>query len=391
MIIVHIEEAFHPSYGYQVQNFCRHHSSVHEIHVVTGDTLRSRIVTESKTVLQSLDANFTKETNAVIHRLPVSMQFKQKTWLRGLHEKLSNINPDVIFCHGVEYLSLPRLLSKGWYEKCVVVTDSHDLPTAGYNKLLRFLYRLFVQNKCIKRINNRGITCFYTSIATLDSLAIYQIRKDLLMELPIGTCMKTFYKDTMNGISLRESIGINKDDILLLYTGKHDWDKTPHLLYEAALNLKVNPGVRLCILSVGARDDDYFTQKCSSIIQQLRSRGNIVEIRNAVPSAELKNYYSAADIGVFPCKNTLSTLDALACGLPTVMQEDVTNTDRLREGGLTFPLGDVSALTCAIQSLIDDPSLRLKKSVDGIKDMKSRFDYAVIVSKLETFLLSKMI
>jgi glycosyltransferase involved in cell wall biosynthesis len=383
MRIVHIEEAFHPSYGYQVQNFCQHHSREHSIHVLTGAVMRGGIVRADAAELARLDEEFTARTGASIHRLPVAWNWHHKTWLTGLHRKLKELRPDVIFSHGLEYLSLPRVLWRGWDRRCVVVTDSHDMPTAAFHPGLRRLYRTLVQNWCVRRINRRRIICYYTAESTREYLTLYGVAPALQKSLPIGTSVGVYQHDPVARAQMRRTWGAGERDVVLLYTGKHDADKTPHVFYEAARQLKAPSDGRLVVVSVGARDEDYFQRECAPRLEALSAAGVSVVLSPAVPAVQLRDFYSAADIAVFPCRNTLSCLDALACGLPAVMHDDVTNADRLRAGGVVYRSGDTGHLRAVLQELIDDPARRRALGEAGAADIRKRFDYAAVVNGLE--------
>ncbi len=384
MTIVHIEECFHPSYGYQVQNFCRHHSREHRIHVITGAGMRGNVVKVEPAQMARLDADFSEETGAAIHRLPISWQWHHKMWLKGLHAKLEELKPDVIYAHALEYLSLPRVLFRGWDRRCVVVTDSHDLPTASFHKYLRRAYRFVAQDWCVRQINQRRITCYYTALPVTENMSNYGIDEALQKDLPIGTTMKSFYRDLPARELLRKEWGAGPSDAVLLYTGKHDEDKSPHLFYEAVSSLGALPRGKLFVVSVGAQDSAYFEKTCQPVLLRLREQGIKILVSPAIPSTKLREYYSAADIGVFPCRNTLSCLDAMACGLPTVMQDDATNRDRLQVGGLVYEEGNLAALTGRIKELLENPPQRESLGRAGIADMRQRYDYGVIVARLES-------
>jgi glycosyltransferase involved in cell wall biosynthesis len=384
MTIVHIEEGFHPSYGYQVQNFCRHHSPEHRIHVVTGAGLRGNVVKVDPAVMARLDTEFTRETGAAIHRLPIAWQWHHKLWLKGLHSLLEALQPDVIFAHGLEYLSLPRLLFCKWDRRCVVVTDSHDLPTASFHKFLRRAYRFVIQDWCVQQINLRRITCYYTALPVRENMDDYGINPILQRDLPIGTTMQSFFHDSPAREALRREWGAGSFDRVLLYTGKHDEDKSPHFFYEAVSSLGAVSPAQLMVVSVGAQDSAYFEKTCQPVLLRLREQGIKVLISPAIPSSKLREYYSAADIGVFPCRHTLSCLDAMACGLPTVMQDDATNRDRLQVGGLVYEEGNLAALTGRIRELLENPAQRESLGRAGIADMRQRYDYGVIVARLES-------
>ncbi len=382
MTIVHIEEAFHPAYGYQVQNFCRHHSAGHSVHVVTAKGLRSRFIKESEAALEKLDREFEAETGVTIHRLPTPLAWHHKMWLKGLHRTLEEIRPDAIFAHGVEYISFARVLRKRWDERCVVVTDSHDLPSAAHHGLLRRLYSL-VQRWCVNAINRRGIRTYYTAPPTRDLLLSYGVRSEHLDYLPIGTSTDVYSRSEDERRALRAEWAVGEGDTVLLYTGKHDEDKSPHLLYEAAARVAPRPGSGLVVVSVGPREPGYFESRCRPALQKLEGLGVRSVQVDAVPAADLRGYYSAADVGVFPSRSTLSCLDAMACGLPVIMQDDTTNADRLREGGTVFPAGDLDALAAAIASYVADPDRCAAVGRAGCADVRERFDYGTIVRGLE--------
>lgn len=90
-----------------------------------------------------------------------------------------------------------------------------------------------------------------------------------------------------------------------------------------------------------------------------------------------------ADFAVFPDENTLSALDAQACALPVIMQEDMTNNERLEKGGLTFARGDLKDLSEKILWMIENPGQRKKLGLAGQEYIKAKFDYRRIVEKME--------
>jgi glycosyltransferase involved in cell wall biosynthesis len=206
----------------------------------------------------------------------------------------------------------------------------------------------------------------------------------LQRDLPIGTTMKSFFRDLPAREARRKEWGAGPVDSVLLYTGKHDEDKSPHLFYEAVSSLGAMFPGQLMVVSVGAQDSAYFEKVCQPVLRQLKERGVKVLISPAIPSPQLREYYSAADIGVFPSRNTLSCLDAMACGLPTVMQDDATNRDRLQAGGLVYEAGNLDGLTARIRELLEDPQQRLSLGRAGIADMRQRYDYGTIVARLES-------
>ena len=72
-----------------------------------------------------------------------------------------------------------------------------------------------------------------------------------------------------------------------------------------------------------------------------------------VAPAELASFYRGADIGIWPLQESTSQLDAMACGVPLVVNDTVEDPVRLGDVGLTFRKNDVEHLASRILKLED--------------------------------------
>src|SRR5205085_1871212 len=75
--------------------------------------------------------------------------------------------------------------------------------------------------------------------------------------------------------------------------------------------------------------------------------------RPFVPVHELRNYYRAADVGVWPTQESLSMQDAAACGLPIVANDTMAATERLDGNGAVYKLNDLEDLVGVLLELRD--------------------------------------
>jgi len=66
------------------------------------------------------------------------------------------------------------------------------------------------------------------------------------------------------------------------------------------------------------------------------------------------------------------------------MQEDMTNSERLAQGGITYQRGDLKDLAEKILWMIRNPDLRKEMGLEGEKFIKATFDYRKIVGKMES-------
>jgi len=72
------------------------------------------------------------------------------------------------------------------------------------------------------------------------------------------------------------------------------------------------------------------------------------------PHRELPTFYRASDIGVWPTQESMSMLDAAACGLPIIVNDTLLAHERIDGNGLVYRLNDpadlaekIGVLTCA--------------------------------------------
>jgi len=83
-----------------------------------------------------------------------------------------------------------------------------------------------------------------------------------------------------------------------------------------------------------------------------------------VPRTKMTQLYRDADIFVLPSIEEgfgMAVTEAMAAGLPVVVSDAVGAADILTsmKDGIIFPVNNVEALTDSLQSLIDQPALRL--------------------------------
>ena len=140
----------------------------------------------------------------------------------------------------------------------------------------------------------------------------------------------------------------------------------------------------LNVLIVGPENEAYTEAYYRQAFRNPRIR---LVVHPAVPNRELRKYYSLADLAVFPRQNTLSALDAQACGLPVVMEDDETNRKRLAQGGRVYPTGNLGALAAEMLHLLQEDATRLQLGAAGQAYVKAHFDYSDRLRALQAMLV----
>lgn len=139
---------------------------------------------------------------------------------------------------------------------------------------------------------------------------------------------------------LRESMGINPDDIVFLFIGKLIPTRKIGNLVQAFEHMSENKNIKLLVIGTGPERE---------LVQNVE---NVISIEQC-PLDELYQYYMCADAYVHPGNEpySLALADAAVAGLPIVATsgvgavEDVVNDGK---NGFIVPEDDISALVKAM-------------------------------------------
>ena len=128
-----------------------------------------------------------------------------------------------------------------------------------------------------------------------------------------------FFYDLDSGLSLRKEMSIDVNDYLFISVGA----LTKRKNHIAAIEFLRKSQLKFTYIIVG-RNGDYSSQVRQSVAVEPRVR--LVEYVN---NSELYRYYSAADAFILPSTKegqALVALEALACGLPVIVNQDIRDS-----------------------------------------------------------------
>lgn len=143
---------------------------------------------------------------------------------------------------------------------------------------------------------------------------------------------------------------------LIVQTGRLAWEKGAHLLIDAARELTGElPGLRVVIAGNGPYGED--------LAEQVRAKGltEIVQFAGWCAEADLAALMTAADAVVVPSYYEpfgLVAAEASALLTPVIAAQVGGLAELIRSGetGLTFPVGDYTALADRIREVAQDPA-----------------------------------
>jgi len=78
----------------------------------------------------------------------------------------------------------------------------------------------------------------------------------------------------------------------------------------------------------------------------------------------------------------MAAIEAMGCGVPTIVPADTGDAWGVGEAGITYELGDPKSLAGSIRRLCTDAALRKRLSEYGLRRAAQEFDYRILTRKL---------
>ncbi|OLR91643.1 glycosyltransferase family 4 protein [Actinokineospora bangkokensis] len=165
---------------------------------------------------------------------------------------------------------------------------------------------------------------------------------------------------------------------LLLFFGRLEWEKGVHDLVAALPRVRrSHPGTRLVVAGKGSQAGPLL-----DLARKLRVR-RAVEFAGHLDDADLVATLAAADAVVLPSRYEpfgIVALEAAAVGAPLVASTAGGLGEVVVDGrtGLSFPPGDVDALTAAVRHVLDDPAAARRRARLAKSRLPQDFDWGLI-------------
>lgn len=279
---------------------------------------------------------------------------------------------DLIHVYGFRGCSLLPTLGRGLTRCWLVdvrsgnVTSGSSLRTILMNRLSGLEALLF--DSCIaidRRVGERVLG-----------------RRRLFDIVPIGADFNKFRPGQNE--SLRKRLGIDKEEIVVVFTGVLEPERSPERVLKAfAKALERLSKLKLLIVGEGT------VRKQLEVSAKTMGIQDMVHFASYIPYAHIQEYVSAGDIGFafvpqisqYDLQPPLKTVEFLASGLPTIATKTKGNSLFIRDGenGLLID-DDIGCLAEGILALACDYKLR-QKLRDNARGSVREYDYERIVKE----------
>ena len=301
--------------------------------------------------------------------------------LLGLGRKLAELRPDIVqIMTPIGWIAIDAALHKtrlGYrlFSGCHYHASVFPLAQKQTSPLAPERLRCLVE----RGLHGRAVSWFtekyYAISADCADVAgrFFGVPRRKLEVCPLGVDTEIFHPiagadEAQARRSLRARLGFHDDEIVCVYSGRFTEDKNPLLLARAVAGLR-DAGDKFRALFVG------HGPQAEKI---LATHGSVVH--PFVPVGELSAFYRAADIAVWPAQESMSMLDAAACGLPVIANDRMGAPERLQGCGLTYRLNDAEDLGEKIRSLTP-VGAREQLGAYGASRMREQFSWSAIAAR----------
>lgn len=384
MKIIHVDETFHPAFGYQANPLAKFQQRQgNQVYIVTPTKeFLYPVYHEFGDYGEHLveqDAEYEQSTGVKIIRIPAKGYFmKRLVYGKTIFETVAQLEPDVVFVHCIETLTAIRFILKN--PKYPMMFDTHMLSMASNNKLAKFYERIFRSVITTKIIRRR-----YDVIRTQDDNYINShlgVPKEQTPFISFGTDTILFRPSSEVRERFRRENGIGQSDFVVVYTGKLTEAKGGKFLAEAFMRRFDVPVTLVC---VGMPTDDEYGQQVKKILGSSENRVIMFPTQNYL---DLAQFYQMADLSIFPKQCSMSFYDAQACGLPVLSEDNNINVDRCsHHNGANFKAGSIDDFREKVMMFVSMNSDERKTyRINSRAFIENGYDYTNIAKRYTDYL-----
>lgn len=268
----------------------------------------------------------------------------------SIKRKISEINPDIVHVHqAFNYHSIACALSKN---RPIVVTIHQGIVDEIERRLSPSIRRYF-KLKIDKYLEKWLLKTASYVIAPNPLISEYLrglIELKKICSIPNGVDL----------IRIQESKPYtNFNHPCILYVGRLETLKRVDILLEATQLIKKSiPDINIYIIGSGSQEN-----KLKNQAKQLNIEDN-TKFMGFIPQDEIYSYYKSADIFVNPSQDgifNLTTIEAMACGVPVITSNVYKNIQYIIEDGKTgllYEYGNKFDLANKLIALLQNTKLR---------------------------------
>jgi len=297
---------------------------------------------------------------------------------KGITDALNSFNPEIIFLHGCQFISIREIVS---FIKCnkdvKVFVDGHtDFVNSARNWLSKNILHGIIYKHCAKIIEPYT-TKFYGVLPTRVDFfrTMYGIPSEKLELLVMGVddSVVDFARKNQIRESVRKTLNLLDDDFVIVTGGKIDKRKNIHKLMRAVINLNLKH-IKLIVFGKPDKNMEKDILKLSDY-ESIRYVG-------WVEPEKVYDYYFASDLAFFPGTHSVLWEQAVGVGLPAVFKkwDGIQHVD-LGGNCLFIETGEIDEIEKTIINIFNDKQQFLTMKQIAIDKGIEYFSYSNIARR----------
>lgn len=253
--------------------------------------------------------------NKLAYKKPLKVGRLFRTY-KGSYKAIEDINPDIIFCHGVQFLDAKVLIKyMRKHPNVKLYVDNHsDFSNSATNWVSKNIQHKILWRHYAQKLNPYVQKFYGVLPARVDFLVdLYHLPKEKVELLVMGADdeLVDSARDSEVRKNIREQYNIAEDDFLIINGGKIDQWKKQTLLLMDAVNEISDPKVKLLVFgSITPELKDEVNKRCSEKVQYI----------GWVQSEDSYRYFAASDLAVFPGRHSVFWEQVAGQGIPMIVK-----------------------------------------------------------------------
>ena len=334
-----------------------------------------------------LTAYTTKHTLFDISKIDipiVQLPFKNQGLLmemQGLEDSLAD--KDIVFSADITYkFSAQAVNAKQQFGCKVVCLEWENIP---------YIYEEYEQVCHIKETVRNGADHFIAvTERAKEALMIEGVSEEKIDVIPMGADLNVFRPVKDNFYEEREKLGIESNDLVVLFIGRMVWEKGIYDFLHAAARvcrdeLLNRKQIKFLIIGKGPE------------LESARDRAGALGISHATifieeyPYKDMYKLHNIADLFVLPSISTrtwqeqfgMVLIESMACGTPVISTYSGSIPEVVGDGGMLVQPNDHLSLYKAMKEMISNEDHRTDKGKMALKRAVSLFDSTKIADKVK--------
>lgn len=345
--------------GYQENSLSKYHVELgYDVYILCSD-----IIHENGSTKTLDDKEYINEDGCRVIRLKFKFNIKDKFFrYLNLKEKLEEINPDIIFCHGPEFMDadvVSDYVRK--HSNVTLYVDNHsDFSNSSTNIISKYILGRIFRRKWAQELEPYTKKFYGVLPARVDFLIDeYKLPKDKCELLVMGADDEFVYKASnfKQIASIKKELNIKDNDFVIITGGKIDLFKTQTLLLMKAINDIDREDIKLLIFGSVV---DELKEEFDELVN--KSNGKIIYI-GWLSSKQTYDYIAIADLAVYPGRHSVLWEQTVGQGVPMFVKH-WEGTHHVDLGG------NVEFLYNDSEQEIKDKILSILNNKDKYKKMK---------------------